>query len=238
MGAFQREFNMNIKNKKENIVAIIIARGGSKSIPRKNVLPLHGKPLIAWPITLAKSVKEINRVIVSTDNNEIMKVAQKYGAEILFKRPAKLAQDETPTLPVLQHCIKYLEKKENYKPDIVLLLYPTAPFLKKERVEQALNMFKKTNCGSVISVTKDLGHFWKEKENSYERLYPKKLANRQYYKPLYREDGAIYFSRRNILMKKNKLVDDKNVQFIIMDKDENIDIDYPEDFKKAQKKQF
>ena len=227
---------MEIKNKKENIVAIIIARGGSKSIPRKNVLPLHGKPLIVWPITLAKSVKEIDRVIVSTDDDEIMKVAKKYGAEIPFKRPVELAQDETPTLPVLQHCIRYLEDKENYKPNIILLLYPTAPFLKKERVKQAIKLFEKTKCNSVISVTKDLGHFWEEKKNSYKRLYPKKLANRQYCRPLYREDGAIYFSHRDVLMKKNKIVDDKNVQFIIMGKDENIDIDYPEDFKKAQRK--
>lgn len=223
------------KTKKEKIIAIIIARGGSKSIPRKNVLPLHGQPLIAWPITLAKSIKKINRVIVSTDDDEIIDIAKKYKAEILFRRPAKLAQDKTPTLPVLQHCIKYLEDKENYKPDIILLFYPTAPFLKKERVKQALKLFEKTKCDSVISVIPDRSHFWLGKNNSYKRLYPRKIANRQYCKPLYREDGAIYFSRRDVLMKNNKLINDKNVQFLVMNENENIDIDDPKDFAKAKK---
>jgi len=222
----------------EKIVAIIIARGGSKSIPRKNVLPLRGKPLVAWPIVLAKSIKTIDRVIISTDDDEIMEIAKKYGAEAPFKRPAELAKDETPTLPVLQHCVKYLKEKENYKADIILLLYPTAPFLRKERVEEAIALFKDTKCNSVISVVEDLGHFWRKKNNSYARLYPLKVLNRQYNKPLYREDGAIYFSRHDVLMKMNKLIDDNNVQFLIMEKDENIDIDEPEDFIKAERKNF
>ncbi|MFH1583271.1 MAG: acylneuraminate cytidylyltransferase family protein [Candidatus Falkowbacteria bacterium] len=227
---------MAVKNKKEKIIAIVIARGGSKSIPRKNVLPLHGKPLVAWPVCLAKSIKRIDRTIISTDDDEIMEIAKKYGAEAPFKRPSELAQDEIQTLPVLQHCIKYLENQEDYKPDIILLFYPTAPFLKKERVEQALNLFEEKNCNSVLSVVKDPGHFWHKKNNSYERFYPINIANRQYCEPLYREDGAIYFSRYEVLMEKNKIVDDENIQFIIMDKDENIDIDEPDDFTKAKKK--
>lgn len=222
--------------KKEKITAIIIARGGSKSIPRKNVIPLHGKPLVAWPIDLAKSVKTIDRIIVSTDDEEIMKIAKKYGAETPFKRPPELSDDETPTLPVLRHCIQYLSEKENYKPDIVLLLYPTAPFLKKERVEEALNLFRRTNCNSVISVVKDWGRFWKKEENIYKPFYPLKRVNRQYYEPLYREDGAVYFSRRKVLMDMNKLVDENNIQFLIMKEDENIDIDNPHDLIKAKKK--
>lgn len=220
---------------KEKIIAIIIARGGSKSIPRKNVLPLHGKPLVAWPIELAKSIKEIDRVIISTDDDEIMKIAKKHGAEALFKRPEELAKDDTPTLPVLQHCIKYLEDEENYKPDIVLLLYPTAPFLKKERVKEALEIFKTTKCNSVISVVEDYGRFWKEDDNTYKPFHPPERVNRQYYKPLYREDGAVYFSRYEVLMKMNKIVDEENIQFLIMKEGENIDIDNPEDFIKAKK---
>lgn len=225
---------MMSKNKKEKIVAIIIARGGSKSIPRKNVLPLHGKPLVAWPIDLAKSIKRIDRVIISTDDDEILTIAKEHGAEALFKRPSELAQDETQTLPVLQHCITYLENQENYKPDIILLFYPTSPFLKKERVEEALNLFEKTDCQSVLSVTKDLGHFWHKENNLYKRLYPKNISNRQYVEPLYRENGSIYFSRYNSLMKDKKLVSEKNVQFLFMDEDENIDIDIQEDFNKAK----
>jgi len=227
--------NISMNKKGEKIIAIIIARGGSKSIPRKNVLPLHGKPLVAWPIDLAKSVKQIDRVIVSTDDDEIMKIAQEYGAETPFKRPAELADDETPTLPVLQHCITYLEKEENYYPDIVVLLYPTSPFLKKERLEEALNMFESTKCNSVVSVIEDYGHFWEMYGGVPKRLYPIKPVNRQYAVPAYRENGAIYFSRRDILIETDKLVDDDNIAFLVMPEGETIDIDEPEDFEKAKR---
>ena len=118
----------------KNILAIIPARKGSKSIPNKNLKKLGGKPLIAYPIKLAKSIKIINKVVVSTDSEEIANVAKKYGAEVPFIRPAELAKDETPTLPVLQHCVKFLEENENYKADLILLFYPTCPFLKKETI--------------------------------------------------------------------------------------------------------
>ena len=223
--------------KKDKIIAIIPARGGSKSIPRKNVLLFKGKPLIAWPIELAKSIPVIDRVIVTTDDDEIIEVANKYGAEVLFKRPIELAKDDTPTLPVLQHCVNWLEENEGNRADIVIFLYPTSPLLKKERVEEALILFKKTNCNSVISVVKDWGRFWKidEKGNKYKILYPLDRINRQYYEPLYRENGAIYFMRYNVLMKMNKVVDPNSVSFVVMDKDENVDIDNFNDLLKANK---
>ncbi len=224
-----------IKNK--NVVAIIIARGGSKSIPRKNVLLFHGKPLVAWPIDLAKSISRVDRVIVSTEDAEIMAVSKKFGAEIPFKRPLELADDITPTLPVLQHCINHLMEKENYKADIILLFYPTSPLLSKERVEEALDCFDKTDCNSVISVVKDWGRFWKldEQDDKYKILYPLNRVNRQYYKPLYRENGAIYFSTYETIIHNNKLVDDK-VGFVVMNEGENVDIDNPDDLKEAERK--
>lgn len=221
---------------KKNIVAIVIARGGSKSIPRKNVLPLHGKPLVAWPIDLAKSIDRIDRVIMTTEDDEIAEIAKKYGAEVPFKRPAELADDETATLPVLQHAISYLEKEENYKADIVILLYPTAPFLKKERVEEAIDLFENTKCNSVLAVVEDYGRFWKKTDNGYKYFYPENKVNRQYFSPLYREDGSIYFSTYEVLMNMDELVDQDNIQFIVMDEDENVDIDNPKDLAKAQKK--
>lgn len=221
---------------KLKILAIIIARGGSKSIPRKNVLPFRGKPLIAWPIELAKSVSRINRVIVSTDDDEIMAIAEKYGAEVPFKRPAVLARDETETLPVLRHALQYLKESENYQPDIVALFYPTSPLLKKDRVGEALDLFGNTSCNSVVSVVPDFGKFWRKGGDSFEFFYPGKRVNRQYHVPLYRENGAIYFNRYHVLMDMNKIVDEANVELLVMDPDENIDIDYPEDFKKAEKR--
>ena len=222
----------------KKIIAVIPARGGSKSIPRKNVLDFKGKPLIAWPIGLAKSVSRIDRIIVSTDDDEITEVAKKYGAEVPFRRPAKLAEDVTPTLPVLRHAVEWLEKNENYKADIILLLYPTSPLLKKERIEEALDLFEKTGCNSVISVVKDWGRFWKldEATNKYRQLYPLNRVNRQYYNPLYRESGAIYFASYDVLMNMNKIVDEQNAEFVVMEEGENVDIDTVADFKKAGKK--
>ena len=214
-----------------------MARGGSKSIPRKNVLLFKGKPLIAWPIDLAKSISVIDRVVVTTDDEEIATIARQYGAEAPFKRPAELATDEVTTVPVLQHCVRYLMEKENYRADIIALFYPTSPLLKKDRVEQALEAFKDPKCLSALSVVKDWGRFWKlnDEISGYEMLYPLNRVNRQDYNPLYRENGAIYFSKYEVLMDKGLIVDKKDVSFVIMDEDENVDIDNPSDLEAAEK---
>ena len=189
-----------------NIVAIIPARGGSKGIPRKNIKELCGKPLIAYIIETALKVKELDSVIVSTEDKEIAEIAEKYGAEVPFLRPKELAGDETPTLPVLQHAVKYLEEEENYKPGIVVLLYATSPLLRAERVSEAIRMLKEGRFDSVLSVVADRGHYWIETNKGYERLYPKILENRQYILPLLKENGAIYVCKRGLLMVKNTVV--------------------------------
>lgn len=226
---------MYTKRKDERIVAIIPARGGSKGIPKKNLKLLGGKPLIAWPIELALSIKRISRVIVSTDDNEIMLAARKYGAEVPFKRPAKLSDDKTPTLPVLQHAIRFLEK-EGYKPDIILLLTATNPFLRKERVIQALERFDSTGCNSVLGVKKVKGIIWKynESRSKYAPYYPLKRVNRQFFKSLYEEAGNIFYSRYTVLMNLDRVVDENNIEFIFVDDDEQLDIDTASDLKKAR----
>jgi len=215
------------------IVAIIPAREESKGIPRKNVKDLCEKPLIAYIIETALKVKELDRVIVSTEDKEIAEVAKKYGAEVPFIRPEELARDETPTLPVLQHAVKYLEDKENYRLDIVVLLYATSPLLKHERVSEAIRMLKDENFDSVLSVVEDRGHYWIEKNGGYKNLYPKVLKNRQFTKPLFKENGAIYICKRDILMEKNEIVGGK-IGFLVMKRDESIDIDELQDFEFAE----
>lgn len=215
------------------IVAIIPARGGSKGIPRKNIKELCGKPLIAYIIETALRVEELDRVIVSTEDKEIAEVAKKCGAEVPFMRPEELARDETPTLPVLQHAVKYLEEKENYKPDIVVLLYATSPLLKHERVSEAIKLLKARGFDSVLSVVEDRGHYWIKRGEDYERLYPKVLKNRQFTEPLLKENGAIYLCKRDLLMEENTMVGGK-IGFLKMQKEESIDIDEPLDFEIAE----
>lgn len=223
---------MKIHFKKVNAiktVAIIPARGGSKGIPRKNVKELNGKPLIGYIIETALGVDEIDRVIVSTEDPEIEAAARSFGAEVPFTRPLELAGDEIGTLPVLQHAVSYLEENENYKPDIVILLYATSPMLSHSRIMEALGLIKEKNFDSVLSVIEDRGHYWIENRGKYERFYPKNLRNRQFTKPLFKENGAIYITKRDILMEKNEIVDG-NIGFLVMEERETVDIDEPFDF--------
>src|SRR5512144_1887099 len=109
------------------ILALIPARGGSKGIPRKNIRSFAGHPLIAYSIAAGLRSSMVNRVIVSTDDEEIAAVACQYGAEVPFLRPAEYAQDQTLDLPVFQHVIDWFAEHENYRPDVVVQLRPTSP---------------------------------------------------------------------------------------------------------------
>ena len=121
-----------------NVIGLIPARGGSKSIPRKNIKLLAGAPLIAYSIAAALQAKLVNRVIVSTDDEEIAQVAREWGAEVPFMRPSEYAQDTTPDLPVFTHAVEWLKQHENYDVDIVVHLRPTSPFRPPEMVDAAV----------------------------------------------------------------------------------------------------
>ena len=210
-------------------VAIIPARGGSKGIPRKNVKRLNGKPLIGYIIETVLKVDEIDRVIVSTEDPEIVAVAKEFGAEVPFVRPEELAGDEIGTLPVLQHAVNYLEKKENYKPEVIVLLYATSPMLSNSRIGEAIRLIKEKNFDSLLSVVEDRGHYWIENNEKYERLYPNNPTNRQFMKPLLKENGAIYITKRDFLMEKDEIVGG-SIGFLVMEERETIDIDELLDF--------
>lgn len=209
------------------VIAIIPARGGSKGIPRKNVKLLAGRPLIAYPIEAAKNCNLIDRVIVSTEDAEISAAAIQAGAEVV-QRPARLAADGTPTLPVLVHAVKELEKS-GYIPDIVVLLYATAPLVKAEHVEEGI---KKLRAGydSVVSACEDTRNYklWKASGNSYKPLF-KKRVNRQKSQKLYRENGAFYIMSYETLMKK-KSITGKKTGLVTMKPEESVDIDTQLDF--------
>jgi YrbI family 3-deoxy-D-manno-octulosonate 8-phosphate phosphatase len=124
------------------VLAIVPARGGSKSIPRKNIKPLGGVPLLAYSIEAGRAARLVDRVIVSTDDDEIAAVAQRYGAEVPFVRPPSLAEDHTPDLPVFQHALQWLEKHDRYTPDIVVQLRPTSPIRSPGCVDAAIELLR------------------------------------------------------------------------------------------------
>lgn len=217
--------------KKPTICVIIPAKGRSTRIPGKNLKDLCGKPMLAYILETAKAVKGIDRIIVSTDSEDIKKTVEQYGAEAPFIRPKELTEDAVTTREVLEHAVSWLEEHENYSPDYILLLYPTSPLLKRERVEEAVAIAIARDSDSVISGELDKGHYWIEVEGGWERLYPQKQVNSQYQVPLFVENGAIYMTKRRF-MKRQYTADKADV--VIMEPDENVDVDYPEDFAKVE----
>jgi N-acylneuraminate cytidylyltransferase len=122
------------------VLAIIPARGGSKGIPRKNIRPFAGHPLIAFTIAAALQAEMVTRLLVSTDDEEIAAVARRYGAGTPFLRPADLAGDRVPDLPVFQHALTWLDENENYRPEVVLHLHPTTPVRPRGGLDQAVRI--------------------------------------------------------------------------------------------------
>jgi len=222
---------------KSNILAIIPARGGSKGIPRKNVRLLCGKPLIAYTIEAALSSKLIDRVVVSTEDKEIAKVSKKYGAEVI-RRPPELAQDDTPSLPVYQHAIRHLEKMEDYRPEIIVILQPTSPLRIAEDIDRAIEKFLETGYDSIVSVceAEHLPHWMytlagnklkpiiKDREN---------VTRRQDAPKVYRLNGAVYITSRDIIMKENRVLG-RDTRAHIMPLERSIDIDTALDLKLAE----
>ncbi len=133
------------------ILGVIPARGGSKGVPGKNIRLVRGKPLIGYAIECGLKAASIDHLIVSTDRPEIAEIAVSFGADVPFMRPAELATDTAPTLPVLQHAVVEAEKHYGKTVECIVVLDPTAPLRKTEDIEACIQMFKKSNCDAVIS---------------------------------------------------------------------------------------
>jgi len=234
---------MNINKK---IIALIPARGGSKSIPGKNIKEFCGKPLIAWSIEAARQSGLASRVIVSTDYDEIADIAKKFGAEVPFMRPAELAQDTTPTLPVMIHAVSYLLEAENYKPDYVLLLEPTSPGRQARHIKEAAELAFKTGADAVVSVVEVPGRyspFWQFKVGADQRMeiatggsLKSIITRRQNLPKTYTRDGAIYLFKTKLLFAAEPSIYGDDARAYIMDPAYSLDIDTPEDWVEAEVK--
>ena len=133
------------------ILGLVPARGGSRGIPRKNLAPLGGRPLIVWTIAAARASR-LNRVVVSTDDAEIANVSRQHGAEIPFLRPARLARDDTPAQPVIADALDELERSEGWRPDAVAYLQPTSPFRDASDIDAAIALLDEGDTDTVVSV--------------------------------------------------------------------------------------
>ncbi|ADZ89905.1 cytidylyltransferase domain-containing protein [Marinomonas mediterranea] len=191
----------------KNLV-IIPARGGSKGIPRKNVRIIAGKPLIKWSIEHALD-SGADRVLVSTDDDEIAEVALKSGAEVPFLRPSNISGDLATTESALIHALEWLEENENYVPDNVILLQATSPIRKKGAIDEAVSQMLEEGGDSLLSVSSFEHFLWRDKKLPIASYDFKSRPRRQDLDPdqlSFVENGSIYVTKLNVLMaNKNRL---------------------------------
>jgi CMP-N-acetylneuraminic acid synthetase len=222
---------------KRSIIGIIPARGGSKGIPRKNIRLLCGKPLIAYSIQEALKSKLIQRIFVSTEDYEISQIASNYKAEVI-RRPMELALDNTPSLPVFQHLIQHLEIKENYLTDIIVILQPTSPLRITDDIDGALQKFLNIKCDSIVSIC-ETEHppqwMYTLQEDKLISLLTNdvKILRRQDAPKIYRLNGAVYVTTKNIIINQNAIMG-QDTRGYIMPADRSVDIDGLIDFKLAE----
>lgn len=217
----------------KKVLALIPARGGSKGVPRKNVRMLGGKPLIAWTIEAATQSKYIDRVMLSSEDEEIIEVAKKWGCDVPFVRPKELAQDDTPSMEVILHGI---EQVKGY--DYIVLLQPTSPFRTTEDINKCIEKCVENNqesCVSIVEVSQNPYWMYTVKEN--EVLNPlieidDKYYQRQKLPKTYILNGAVYVASIEWL-KQSKSFLSKNTTSVEMTKEKSIDIDTMLDFKVA-----
>jgi len=219
-----------MKNKK--IVAIIPARGSSKGVKRKNIKLLVGKPLIVYTIEAGLESKYLDRVIVSTEDKEIAEISSECGADIV-ERPQKLATDDTISIDVVLHALKYLREK-GYRFDIVVLLHPTSPSRTVNDIDKAIELFLENKCESVVSVCEpQQSPYWsfKIKRKYLIPVFGKKCFEmpRQSLPKIYFPNGAIFISTFQILDKYKSFYTNKALPFI-MPMERSVDIDEEFDF--------
>lgn len=220
------------------ILAIIPARGGSKGLKRKNILDFKGKPLIAHTIKQARNSKYISRIIVSTENEEIAMISKKYGAEIPFMRPNRLANDSSTTNEVIEYTIKELERREGYKPDLICLLQCTSPLRTNYDIDNTISKLFNTNSDSAVSITEAKSNpYWTnilvDDRLEYFIEEGKKIKRRQDLPKIYELNGAVYVVKRETFLKE-KTLETKNITGHIMKAENSIDIDNIIDFKIAE----
>ena len=213
--------------KDSQILIIIPARGGSKGIPRKNIRLLAGKPLIYYVIKAAKNSKHPSDIYISSDDDEILSTANKFGVKT-YKRDKKISDDKTTLDPVIYDCYLHAKSVECKEYDIIITLQPTSPLLSTKSLDLAIDkMIEENNIDTLISAKNNTHLSWKKINNKYIPNYKERL-NRQYLTPEFNETGGFIITRNNIISKNNRI--GENVELVVLNNNEAIDIDNYEDW--------
>lgn len=225
-----------------NVLGIVTARGGSKGIPGKNIKLLAGKPLIQYTAESALNAKRLSAVVLSTDDEAIANVGRQVGLEVPFLRPPELAQDDTPTLPVLRHVVTTLEE-QGRRYDAFCLLQPTNPLRTSQEIDSAIDLLEQTGVDSVITVLPvpaEYNPHWvffpDQDQSGRLRLSTGEktiIPRRQLLPPAYHRSGSVYVMRRSTLIEQNSLYGE-SIAGLVTDISRHVNIDDHEDWRQAE----
>ena len=231
------------------VLALIPARGGSKSIPRKNIRLFAGHPLIAYSIAAGLAAERVTRLVVSTDDEEIALIARQYGAETPFLRPVEYSQDQTADLPVFQHALNWLAQEQDYHPEIVVQLRPTSPLRRVAHINQAvLSLIEHPEADAIRTVCVPFQNpfkMWRIEADGFMRPLIENLGlgqkisepynmPRQGLPDVFWQTGYVDAAWTATLMKKHSMTGERILPLVI-DPGDWIDIDSPDDWRRAER---
>jgi CMP-N,N'-diacetyllegionaminic acid synthase len=223
------------------VLGLVPARGGSKGIPDKNLLPLAGRCLLEYVASAAAASGVIDRLILSTDSDRIAAEGAGVGLETPFMRPAELARDDTPMLPVIEHAVGWVEQ-QGWVPEIVVLLQPTSPLRTPEHIRRAVRQLRESNADSVVTVTELPRHLSPDYVMRIDegRLVPflpegSRIGRRQDARPAFVRDGTVYaFWRRTL--RESQTIYGRTCSPLVLPARESITLDSPEDWDEAERR--
>ena len=222
------------------VLGLVPARGGSKGVPGKNVRPLAGHTLLEYTARAARESGVLDRVILSTDSPEIADAGRRAGLEVPFMRPAALAGDDTPMLPVIQHALAETARS-GWSPDVIVLLQPTSPLRRPEHIRDAVNVLRDTSADSVVTVVEVPRHLspdyvMRMDEGRLKPFLPEgaRITRRQDARPAYSRDGTVYAFRRATVERFGGIYGD-DCRPLLIDATESLSIDSPADWDEAER---
>jgi CMP-N-acetylneuraminic acid synthetase len=223
------------------VLGLVPARAGSKGVPGKNIRPLAGRTLLDYTARAAEQSGVIDRVVVSTDSPEIAEAGRRAGLDVPFMRPASLAQDDTPMLPVIRHALDTLAA-EGWVPDAIVLLQPTSPLRRAQHIRTAVEMLERTGADSVVSVLELPRHLSPDYvlRIDGEVLRPfladgyDRVTRRQDARPAYAREGTVYAFRRDTLDRFGNIYGD-NCRPLVVDPSDSLSIDSQADWDAAER---
>lgn len=230
--------------KQLNILGVVGARSGSKSIKDKNIRLLLGKPLMAWVIEAAKRSKYLTRLVLSTDSEKYGKIGKSLGIEVPFIRPKKYATDKADDISYLSHAVSWLEKKNGWRADIVLRLIPTTPLIKTESIDACIKLLiddsRATSARTIKRAAKHPYKLWRIEGDELKPFIPKEMTGlkepsnvaRQFLPPAYAHVDVIAVRYDTLL--RDKLLTGSRIRYLLLKKQEAVDIDNEVDFLLAE----